>query len=194
MELFKEVGHLMYGEKLQVELSSEAKEAGVFLSASQVKNRYPFLDISQYGDSAFLFAHDAGYVNPRLLVGTQQRVARQQGCDIIDDVVESVMETEIDGEPMMRVTTKSGSTLFSRKVLLCTGVFTDFKNLLPPHLKLDFQIDGTFLVRFEVTESDLKRFRTMPCLTSFTDASTDSYALPPVKYPNGNFFNNFFQS
>ncbi|XP_033647726.1 uncharacterized protein LOC117307164 [Asterias rubens] len=188
-KLFNEVGHLMYGEKLHEQLSPIAQEAGIFLSASQLRDRYPFLDISQYGDTSFLFPHDAGYVNPRLLVGTQQRVAKQQGCDIIDDVVESVTETKTDdGEPVMRVMTTRGRTLSAKKVLLCTGVFTNFKKLLPPHLKLDFKIHGTFLVKLEVARSDLERFGTMPCTSSYTNTPEDSYSLPPIQYPDGNYY------
>ena len=134
MQLYTEVGHIFYGQNVNEELTPVAKDLGILLTASEVRDRYPFIDTSQYGDHAYLFPHDAGYINPRLVVAAQQKVARQQGCDIIDEVVESVVETsnQLENGQMMEVITKGGATVLAKRVLLCTGVFTELKALLPP--------------------------------------------------------------
>ncbi|XP_033634259.1 uncharacterized protein LOC117295657 [Asterias rubens] len=187
MKLFSDVGHLFYGKYVNGQLTAIAKEGGRFLSASEVQDLYPFLDTSKYGDQAFLFPQDAGYVNPRLVVAAQQKVAKEQGCDIIDDVVESVEEEsyQTDKEAVMKIITKSGNIFWSKRVLLCCGAFTQLKDLLPRDLELDLKVDGTFVVKLELGEEDVARLSTMPTGTSITDPELNCYFLPPIKYPDG---------
>ncbi|XP_038066968.1 uncharacterized protein LOC119736994 [Patiria miniata] len=190
IQLNAPTGHIFYGKDIESIVVPIVKEKGDLLTAEGVRERYPFLDTSRYGDTAMLFPVDGGLANPRMIVHAQQKAAALQGCDIIDDVVDSVEELgdHTHGEPVMRVLTKKGRRLLAKKVLLCTGAFTQLKDLLPPSTKLDFVIDGTFTVRLEVGEGDLKKLCNMPTLTSFTDFEHNCYILPPIKYPDGKYY------
>ncbi|XP_038070801.1 uncharacterized protein LOC119739799 [Patiria miniata] len=190
IQLNAAVGHIMYGKDIESITVPIAKEEGVLLTAEGVRERYPYLDTSRYGDTAMLLPVDAGHANPRMIVRAQQEAAALRGCDIIDDVVQSVEESgnHTHGEPLMRVVIEKGRPLLAKKVLLCTGAFTQLKNLLPPSTKLDFGIDGTFTVRLEVGEDDLEKISSMPTMTSFTDPESNCYMLPPIKYPDGKYY------
>ena len=80
----------MFGKNIDSVAVPPAKSAGILLTPEGLQERYPYLDIGQYGDSAMLFIADAGHANPRLIIRAQQQIAARQGCDIIDDVVELV--------------------------------------------------------------------------------------------------------
>ncbi|XP_022081073.1 uncharacterized protein LOC110974057 [Acanthaster planci] len=190
IKLSGELGHIMFGNNIDSVAVPLAKTEGVLLTAEGVRERYPFLDVSQYGDSAMLFVANAGHANPRMIVRAQQQIAAHQGCDIIEDVVEAVQESleHGQGEPLLQLLTKKGRRLSAKKVLLCTGAFTQLKNLLPPSKKLDLGIDGTFVVKLEVGESDLEKLRAMPTMTSFTDPEWNCYIIPPVRYPDGKYY------
>ncbi|XP_038070802.1 uncharacterized protein LOC119739800 isoform X1 [Patiria miniata] len=190
IQLNATAGHIFYGKDIESKMAPIAKEEGVLLTAEDVHKRYPFLDTSRYGDTAMLFPINGGHANPRMIVHAEQKAATLQGCDIFDDVVESVGESgsHTHGEPVMRVLTKNGRHLLAKKVLLCTGAFTQLKDLLPPSTELDFGIDGTFTVRLEVGEDDLEKISSMPTMTSFTDPEWNCYMLPPIKYPDGKYY------
>ncbi|XP_038070809.1 uncharacterized protein LOC119739803 [Patiria miniata] len=190
VKLNTKAGFMLFGKDIRNIMVLSAKTECLLLTAEGVCERYPFLDTSRYGDTAMLLPVDAGHANPRMIVRAQQKAAVLQGCDIIDDVVESVGESgdHTHGEPLMRVVMEKGRPLLAKKVLLCTGAFTQLKNLLPSSTKLDLEIHGTFTVKLEVGEGDLEKFRTMPTMASHGDPEWDCYILPPIKYPDGKHY------
>ena len=184
----------MFGHNIGRVAVPLAKREGVFLTPQGLREKYPFLDISKYGDSA-MFTADAGHANPRLVVCAQRLPAANLGCDVIDDVVESVQESNehTHSEPLLQLVTKKGRRLSAKRVLLCTGAFTQLKSLLPPSKKLDIGIDGTFTIRLEVGEEDLEKLRSMPTMASFTNPGWNCYIIPPVRYPDGEIEDHFIR-
>ena len=101
------------------------------LSAEQLSSSYPYLDFSS-NDVGVYESKNAGYINPRRLVQAQKLIASKYGCTYIDDVVNNVTRTnQSDGSYIMEVVTGHGRKLKCSKVLLATGSFTTFRNLLP---------------------------------------------------------------
>ena len=96
------------------------------LSNEQLKAKYPFLEVPALTTGVFL--RKAGYINPRVLHKAQQQIAMKHGCQIIDDVVDSIHQ-EPSGHHIL--ITDSGKQIFTQKVLLATGAFTECRNLLP---------------------------------------------------------------
>ena len=164
---------------------------GSLQSASDIQSQYPYIDISTDGPTGLLVHTKAGYLNARQYVKAQLAVARHQGCDVINDVVNRV--TEIDqsdsseGQKRMQIETEGGKRIMAKKVLICTGAFTQYKNLLPKECKLDAMVTTDIAVRFEIDNDCAHRLRDMPCMTSEFQALSprECYILPPMIYPDG---------
>lgn len=86
------------------------------------------------------------------------------------------------GEELVRVSTENGREVLARRVLLCTGSFTNYHHLLPKHKKIDLNLSKAMVVRAEVTEEDALKIADMPTISLENERS---YILPPILYPNG---------
>ena len=158
------------------------------LSNQQLKDRYPYVDI-QESNQCVLQLSKSGVINPRGYLKAMVTLAHLGGCDIRDAVVDDITEiSSTDGRSRTQVLTiDNGEVIRARQVLLCTGVFTSFTNLLPNHLLPDVIMSPEQTLRMEVGEEDLMMLKDMPTITSMTNANfaTDCYILPPIKYPDG---------
>lgn len=161
------------------------------LSNQQLKDRYPYVDI-QESNQCVLQLSKSGVINPRGYLKAMVTLAHLGGCDIRDAVVDDITEiSSTDGRSRTQVLTiDNGEVIRARQVLLCTGVFTSFTNLLPNHLLPDVIMSPEQTLRMEVGEEDLMMLKDMPTITSMTNANfaTDCYILPPIKYPDGKYY------
>ena len=98
----------------------------IVLSNEQLKSKYPYLEVPALTTGVFL--KRGGYINPRVLHKAQQQIAMTHGCQIVDDVVDSI-HLEPSGHHILN--TDSGKQISAKKVLLATGAFTECRNLLP---------------------------------------------------------------
>ena len=80
------------------------------------------------GTVGILFPSQGGHINPRVLHKAQQKIAKSRGCQIIDDVVNSIHQ-ESPGHQVLH--TDSGKQISAKKMLLATGAFTECRKLLP---------------------------------------------------------------
>ncbi|XP_077989571.1 uncharacterized protein LOC144443862 [Glandiceps talaboti] len=161
------------------------------LDKRSLETKYPYFSF-KLNDVGILEKQDAGHVSPRAQVKAQQTAAHLQGCDIIDDVVDQVTETnQLDGSKCMKVTTAKGQVIHARRVLLTTGAFTRFRDLLPRGKELDVQLSGATLLFAELSDEDAIKLKDMPCLIYKENESPnkyDCYILPPITYPNGKYY------
>ncbi|XP_072166330.1 peroxisomal sarcosine oxidase-like [Diadema setosum] len=168
------------------------------MSSRGVHSKFPYLRVEEDTEGIWT-PHRAGFISPRTLVSAQQRIALRNECRIINDVVVKVEEESQGdgdrdgreggrgggegGDGCVKVTTKTGTEIRARRVLLCCGASTNFYHLLPPEKKLDYKSLRTLVVLAEMSAADLSRFRGMPSI-----AHWDCYALPPIKYPDGKYY------
>nr|XP_054754303.1 monomeric sarcosine oxidase-like [Lytechinus pictus] len=134
-----------------------------------------------------------GYVNPRKYITANKKIAKRNGCDIVDEVVCDVGERRQPGVgSFIHLTTKSRAVITSRKVLLCTGGFINFERLLPNSgLEIDIDPLTEMAVLIELTKEDAECLSKMPSiLVHIPDAKDprNSYILPPVIYPDGKYY------
>ncbi|XP_038069465.1 uncharacterized protein LOC119738630 [Patiria miniata] len=189
VKFYKEVGFIFFGGVDAFYDTLDSFSEGVSLeTAASVRSRYPYIDTGKDGPTAILSKRSAGYLDARKYVQAQLLVARRQGCDVMNDVVVHVAQVNQSGS--MLVETDSGRHITARKVLLCTGAFTPFMDLLPADRKLDVTVTSDVTVRFELDEECVRRLQDMPCLTSeFSEPSPrECYILPPITYPDGKVY------
>ncbi|XP_054756176.2 uncharacterized protein LOC129262148 [Lytechinus pictus] len=149
------------------------------------QEKFPYLRVNHDSECIWT-AKRAGHISPRKLVAAQQKIASSLGCDVIHEVVTTVSEvTSQDGDTVMRVLSESGRVIFARRVLLCTGAFTNFHSILPKDRKLDFNMCKTFVVKAELSEQDAMKMSAMP---SMLLDNKNCYVLPPIKYPDGKYY------
>eukprot|EP00057_Strongylocentrotus_purpuratus_P015937 XP_011670411.1 PREDICTED: uncharacterized protein LOC100891756 [Strongylocentrotus purpuratus] len=83
---------------------------------------------------------------------------------------------------VVKVLSENGREIFAKRVLLCTGAFTNFHSILPGDRKIDFIMCKTFVVKVELSEQDAIKMLDMP---SILLDNKNCYVLPPIKYPDG---------
>lgn len=132
------------------------------LSGAEVRSQFPFLSIPN-SDEAVFESHFAGYICPRRLVKAQIAIAKKNGCQHIQEVVRSVtrvvVNTNTDAESVMEVTTDSGRRILARKVLVATGAFTAFRNLLGVEVLPDTKLFPLAVTKLEISEEDAQKIK-----------------------------------
>jgi len=68
----------------------------------------------------FVF-YSAGYLNPRLLVKAQQKIAKSLGCQIIAESVEQIKAEE---EESFVLECTSGQKIKTKKIIIAAGVYS----------------------------------------------------------------------
>ena len=147
------------------------KEADILMAKSAIKrSRKPIImatwkDLKTKPDLKYFNFEDedmcvvefqyAGYVNPRLVVAAHQKIALNRGCQIIRDLVKNVSK---NGQSWS-VLTDSGQIIKANKILVTTGAFTAFRDVLPCGIKPLLQLKTQTVLFAEVNQHDLIRFR-----------------------------------
>jgi glycine/D-amino acid oxidase-like deaminating enzyme len=67
--------------------------------------------------------YSAGYLNPRLLVKAQQKIAKSLGCQIIAESVEQIKAEEEEEEGFVLECT-SGQKIKTKKIIIAAGVYS----------------------------------------------------------------------
>ncbi|XP_063432965.1 uncharacterized protein LOC134715037 [Mytilus trossulus] len=203
---YDEIGCLMIGEKDSkflnqvTDVVKTQKMDATYLTNAALKEKFPFLHVSLSDDAVYEFK-DAGNISPRSLIRAQITKATAQGCTLVTEVVNRVRRIERNGEYIMCISTDA-SHILAKKVLLATGAFTAFRELLPDELQLYVNLCPLTVAKVELSESDLGRIRKMPSVLysgkgtkdwtkTFPRSEGDHiswYMLPPVKYPDGKYY------
>lgn len=153
------------------------------------QKRFPYIKL-RHSDHPLLDDFGAGHISPRNVVAAQKKVAKRQGCDIISEVVNEV-------KPLVKRTheiiTESGRILKAKRILVCTGAFTNLKKFPMPKLKMKIQKETVAFFKLPVNEA--QRLSAMPSIIyDDSEEKFGAYILPPIQYPDGNFYLKIGQS
>lgn len=126
----------------------------------------------------------AGYINPRLLLAAQLNIfEKNDGINISDTVIDVALSQNI-----FSIKTNKGNIYTANKVLVATGSFINYFNILTQPLQLQTKNEVILLVK--VTEDEAIKARQLPSLLyEIDDEETQGiYMIQPVKYPDGNYY------
>lgn len=192
-------GDKEYLNKIQAVVKSHKLDT-TFLTYKSFKEKFPYLNISE-SDGAVHEFKNAGYISPRNMVSAQIKQMKSNGGTHIAEVVNAVTRAVNDGIYLMCATTHTNKQIWAKKILLTTGAFTGFRNLLPSGLQLDVDLRPLTVAKVEISEADFRKISTMSSMIytgkgadnwtrefPHTDIGYSWYMLPPVKYPNGKYY------
>lgn len=126
----------------------------------------------------------SGHINPRLLIKAQQKVFEKNGGQIFNKTVRDVSYED----DLIKITCINDEIFYSKKVLLSTGSFTNFFNLLNRKVVLKLKSETTIWAK--VNEAEAKRLSALPTLLYKVEEPEiqDIYLIQPVLYPDGNYY------
>ncbi|XP_055948923.1 monomeric sarcosine oxidase-like [Argiope bruennichi] len=156
------------------------------------RKRYPYLNLKDE-EIALLDDSGGGHISPRNFVAAQKKVARLQGCHIIDSVVCGT-ETQSDGIHVVK--TESKGTIKAKRLLIATGGFVNLKNMSVLKPLVVKRLKET-VVLLNLPEDEAKRLSSMPSMISLRNTNRGhigAYILPPIKYPDGQYYLKFGKS
>ncbi len=187
VQFYDNVGYLFIADP-NLELFSKLDRVGVALDAQHERlgpddlaERFPYL--SQNQDYAGLFqSRMAGHISPRNIVKAQVAAARGQGTRVVNSVVHKI---STNGANTV-VTTTEGDTYQGQKVLIATGGFSNASGLLPSNI--DFVVVGRTILLARLGAEKLDDLSGMPSAVYAERNGHITYVLPPIQYPDGNFY------
>jgi len=126
----------------------------------------------------------AGYIRPKSLIAAQNVLAEQSGAQIIADTVIGV---EHIGQ-RYRIQTAGGPEYDADHVLVASGAFSNFNDLLPAPIATTLKSE--VIVLGEVNTDDAQRLANYPTVKYLLDPDdlNDIYMVPPVQYENGRHY------
>jgi sarcosine oxidase len=149
------------------------------MSGREANERFPFFHFEP-GETVGYQRRDAGRINPRGYVTAMSTVASSLGAKIIDDYAVEMMVRD-EG---VQVHTAGGQTLLSERVVVATGAYSTFDNLLP--ILVPLHVRGRTIVMVPVDDETLSDLSGMPSVGCHPgDGRVRTYWHPPVTYPDG---------
>ena len=148
-----------------------------------ITEKFPYL--SGTGISATLYqSHDAGTINPRAYVRAMAACAQAAGAQYFNDYV---LKLNLTSEGV-ELQTGANQTLRAAKTLITTGAYGAVNRLISQNLPLRACKTGVVLI--EVPEQTVRHeFADMPSIISRPPTNRpNTYLLPPLKYPDGNYY------
>ncbi|MFY7963604.1 MAG: NAD(P)/FAD-dependent oxidoreductase [Chitinophagaceae bacterium] len=137
-----------------------------------------------YNSQGLLETSPAGYINPRLLLQAQLQIYKTNNGTVIKDTVISISHSK----KLFTINTNKGDIYTAEKVLVATGSFINYLNILPQ--KLQLQTKNEVIILVKVSEEYAKSVSLLPSLLyEIDDAETQGiYMIQPVLYPDGNYY------
>ncbi len=128
-------------------------------------------------------ANPAGFINPRLLIQAQLNIFEQQKGTIINDTIIEITKAKNLFEVKTNV-----KVFTTDKVLLATGSFINYLNLLPQKLALKTKSETILLAQVsKQTAIDLANLPSL--LYEIETPELDGiYLIQPVQYEDGNYY------
>jgi len=120
------------------------------------------------------------------LVKAQCVIATKLGVERIKEVVTNINPND-SGCGTFKLSMESGFCIYGKKVVLATGAFSNFYNLLPN--KINATPVKQTIVLMELGTSDIQRLSGMPSIIFKGQSQLDfCYILPPILYPDGKYY------
>jgi sarcosine oxidase len=190
IQFYGEVGHLAIGEQkgesseYLAALYRTAGELGVeieTLGREELQTRFPYFRFTASAVGLYQ-RKQAGYISPRSHVKAQSRAVELNGGTIFPEIAQAI-HTEGNG---ITVETES-QTIEAKAGIAAVGGFSKACGLLPPEMSLTVQ--GRTILLAQVPEEDLSTLAGMPSLIhKLCHPDRRFYLLPPIQYPDGNWY------
>lgn len=173
-----------------------------YVDPVEMKKQFPFFDFNA-NDAGIYERKSSGFISPRNMIKAQLKLAQLNGCNVIIDVVSDITRIlSEDKENIMEIKTDSGKKIMSKKVLIATGAFTSFRNLLGKDIHPDVNLFGANVAKVEINENDARNLSDMPSVyycgkgqghwnKEFPGCQSGEYRfymLPPIKYPDDRYY------
>ncbi|KAG8182835.1 hypothetical protein JTE90_000442 [Oedothorax gibbosus] len=191
MSFYNPVGCIFMGGKnsnymTEIDLAGRAEKVPLvyYHDENELRTKYPYLRMKN-DECAILDENGAGYISPRKLVIAQKKVAKSQGCDVIENEVKEIISHSIH-----EVKTVSKGTIHAKKILIATGAFTGFihvDDLKPIALE---RLRRTVAL-LHISKEEAEKLRSMPSVIRHDERLVGAYILPPIKYPDGEYYIKF---
>jgi len=182
---FTEAGSLMAGpegsrfmDQLQQVRDRDGIACDTYRDAG-LAERFPAFAFPE-GTLALHEPKGAGHISPRRLVAAQTAAAERAGARVLRVAATGIDEAG-DG---VRIATGAG-TLRADRVLVATGGFT--ANLLGA-ASPDLTVLARTVALFRVGPAEVARLAGMPTLIYLDAEGNDPYLLPPIRYPDGEWY------
>ncbi len=186
INFYEEVGTLSIGTPDYFdELMETYKKVNFEYSTHEnfdLKNNYNYLNFPE--NSQFVFeSKNAGHISPRKLVEAQKQLFKLRGGTYIDDFSINIKKSN----GIFIIQTNNNNKIKANKILLATGGFTNFTNILTNDLPT--KVRGRTIILGEVKSqyiNDLKNYPSFIHKPNNDDGTREyTYCLPAIKYPNG---------
>lgn len=187
------VGHLAIG-------SADDYVSGLLASASahdlsierfpssEVTSRFPMLAVRS-GMHAIVESDTGGFIDPRRFIDAQSAATKAAGGVIVDDAVTAIES----GSGHHDVRTDRG-VVRAHTVLLATGSFANHFGVVPQPVEMDVQMHTVVLA--QVDDAARQQLAGMPTIIykRGDQVGESSYTMPPILYPDGNWYVKIGQS
>ena len=90
-------------------------------------------------------------------VAVQQLLARKYGCHVVNDIVSRIGDVKTEG--IKKIITDSNQVFYCKKLLIATGSFTVFRNILPPQWQPNLTLKTQSVVLAEIDQNDVSKLR-----------------------------------
>jgi sarcosine oxidase len=126
----------------------------------------------------------SGFINPRLLIKAQLKMFEKNAAEILSDTINGISYENDE----IKITTITGKIFYSKKVLLATGAFINFFNLL--ERKLDLKLKSETNILAKVSAAEAHRLAKLPSLLYeiMEPEIQNIYLVHPLQYPDGNYY------
>ncbi|WP_375688744.1 NAD(P)/FAD-dependent oxidoreductase [Pseudooceanicola sp. LIPI14-2-Ac024] len=184
VSFFTEVGSLMAGpegSKLMNQLFEVRDRDDIaceVLRDAELAGRFGYFDFPT-GTVALFESQNAGHISPRRMVQAQSAAAERAGARLLRCAATGIDE----GPAGVTIATEDGPVTADR-VLVATG---GFSNLLMQGA-LDIEVYARTVALFRLEADEAQRLATMPTLIYQDGQGNDPYLLPPIRYPDGNWY------
>ena len=161
IRFYHEVGELVIGTKggeYMRSIEDSARKTDLLSSLTKydyttMKKVFPDMEFAKE-DVALHHKTNSGYINPRKMVAAQIKVAQNNGCRVVRDVV---MKINSLGH-FFHVKTQSGKIILAKKILLATGAFTTLHPLMKEVCPSFIPMPQTVTLA-EVSEDDAEKLK-----------------------------------
>ncbi len=177
-----------YGSDFYLDkVSEQGKKFGLnfqsFPNSESINSAFPQFNFPSSSKGMFEDA-PSGYINPRLLIQAQLSIFQKNGGKIFNETANDL--NYANGEFV--ISTLSGKIYHSKKILLATGAFINFFNILKRKLVLNLKSETTIWAK--VSNEEGKRLSGLPSLLYEIEEPEiqNIYLLPPVQYNDGSYY------
>ena len=191
INFYKEVGTLSIGtEEYYNELIKTSRKVPFSYSDHndfQLNKNFKYLNFSDI--SKFVFeTGNAGHISPRNLVSAEKQIFMNNNGKYVDDYVISITKSN----KVFKIKTNQNLEIYSSKILICAGGFTNFTNLLQNELPT--KVRGRTIVLGEVKSKYIDELKSYPSFIHKPNQNLKetentnreyTYCLPAITYPNG---------